>query len=50
VNQKKASVDDLFEPLGTYDFSAGATATVTVSNEGTDGYVILDGVQWIPAE
>ncbi len=50
VNQKKEPSDDLFETLGTYEFAAGTAATVTVSNEGTDGYVIIDAVQWLPAE
>ncbi|NLT72105.1 MAG: FAD-dependent oxidoreductase, partial [Verrucomicrobiaceae bacterium] len=49
VNQKKAPSDGLFETLGTFDFPVGE-ASVKVSNTGTDGYVILDAVQWLPAE
>ena len=44
VNQKeKPPIDDLFVSLGTYEF--GNTATVVVSNEDTDGHVIVDAVQ-----
>jgi len=49
VNQKNAPSDGLFEPLGTFDFSGGA-ASVKVSNAGTDGYVVVDAVQWLPVE
>ncbi|MCW0217138.1 MAG: FAD-dependent oxidoreductase [Prosthecobacter sp.] len=46
VNEKKpGDVDGLGVSLGTYDF--GTEAEVSVSNAGTDGYVVLDGVQWI---
>ena len=48
VNQKKAPSEGLFEPLGTFEFTGGA-ASVKVSNAGTDGHVILDAVQWVPA-
>ena len=30
---------------GTYDFKAGQSTIVTISNEDTDGYVIIDCVQ-----
>jgi len=36
--------------LGKFKLPAGKTATVTVSNKDTDGYVILDGVQFRPAK
>lgn len=46
VNQKKAGdVADIGISLGTFDF--GSEAEVAVTNAGTDGYVTLDGVQWI---
>ena len=49
VNQKVAPPeDDLFLPLGIFDFEAGSPAVVTVSNDGADGYVIVDAVQWLP--
>ena len=33
---------------GTYDFKAGQSTIVTISNEDTGGYVIIDCVQWLP--
>jgi len=51
VNQKVAPpVEKYFVSLGTYRFEAGKPAAVTVSNEGTNGYVIIDAVQVIPAK
>ena len=47
VNQKKEpTIDGLFTSLGTFEF--GPEATVTISNEGSDGFVITDAVQWLP--
>jgi len=48
VNQQKPEIEDLFISLGTFDFAPGK-ASVTVFNTGTDGYVIIDAVQWLPA-
>ncbi|NBR87294.1 MAG: FAD-dependent oxidoreductase [Verrucomicrobia bacterium] len=36
--------------LGKFQLPAGRAATVTVSNKDTDGYVILDGVQFKPVK
>ena len=50
VNQRKTPpIDDIFQPLGTFDFEASKPAVVTIHNTSTDGYVILDAVQWLPA-
>jgi hypothetical protein len=47
VNQELApSVDGLFAVLGEYDF--GTSAAVEVSTTGTNGYVIVDAVQFVP--
>jgi hypothetical protein len=47
VNQrKKPEIDGLFTSLGTFEFSENAR--VTLSNEGSDGHVIADAVQWLP--
>ena len=46
--RKTAPIDGLFISLGKYRFEAGHEAVVQVSNEGTDGYVIIDAVQWLP--
>ncbi|MBL9146708.1 MAG: FAD-dependent oxidoreductase [Verrucomicrobiaceae bacterium] len=46
VNQRKpAPEEDLFLSLGSFKF--GSEANVTISNAGTDGYVVVDGIQII---
>ncbi len=51
VNQrKKAPIDGMLLPLGRFKLDAGAKTTVTISNAGTDGYVIVDGIQLVPVE
>jgi hypothetical protein len=50
VDQKKAPSHELFHELGVFEFPSGATATVTLSNEGSDGYVVIDAVQWVEVE
>jgi hypothetical protein len=48
VNERiKAPIDGLFISLGKFQFAAGADAVVEVGNEGTDGHVIVDAVQWL---
>lgn len=48
VNQsQKPPIDGLFISLGTYRFEANNRASVTISNKGTDGHVIVDAVQWL---
>jgi hypothetical protein len=42
---KKPSIDHLFVPLGTFPFDK--TATITISNSETTGYVVADAVQLI---
>ena len=47
VDQKKEpKIDKMFTSLGVFEF--GPDATVTLSNEGSDGFVIADAVQWLP--
>ena len=36
--------------LGIFRLEAGAKARVTVSNEGADGYVVVDGLQILSIE
>ncbi|MBI1367538.1 MAG: FAD-dependent oxidoreductase [Planctomycetes bacterium] len=43
-------IDKLWVSLGVFEFAAGEPATVSISNEGLDGYVVIDGVQFIPAK
>ena len=46
VNEKQpATVGGLGVSLGVFEF--GTSAEVIVSNAGTDGYVVADGVQWL---
>jgi len=47
VNQKSGTG---LAPLGKFRLPQGRRATVTVSNRGTDGYVVADGLQIIPAK
>ena len=46
--KKKGEVEGYLQPVGIYSFAAGEEATVEISNEGTDGHVIIDAVQWLP--
>lgn len=49
VNQKlKPPIDNLFVSLGEFDFDADKPAIVTVSNQGADGHVVIDAIQWLP--
>jgi hypothetical protein len=48
VNQRvKPPIDDLFVSLGTFDFTAETPAVVIVTNRNTNGYVVVDAVQWL---
>ncbi|HAH45112.1 FAD-dependent oxidoreductase [Gimesia sp.] len=51
INQKKMPpLEGHFVSLGEYEFSPDQLATVEVSNESADGYVIIDAVQWVPVK
>lgn len=51
VNQREAAmVDRVPNALGVFRFEAGETARVVISNEGADGYVVVDGLQILPVE
>jgi hypothetical protein len=47
--RKKPSVDALLEPVGTFRFEKGRAGYVEISNTGTNGYVVIDAVQWLAA-
>jgi hypothetical protein len=48
IDEKKpAPIDGLFVSLGTFEFTADQPAVVTVTNEGADGIVVVDAVQFI---
>ncbi|QDT54462.1 Xanthan lyase precursor [Caulifigura coniformis] len=47
VNQRKSpGNNETFQSLGVFEFAAGKPATVKVSNGNSDGYVVIDAVQW----
>jgi hypothetical protein len=49
LNQRrKPAVDDLLEPVGEFRFEAGQAGRVEITNAGTDGFVVIDAVQWVP--
>ncbi|MEQ1854692.1 MAG: hypothetical protein ABMA01_24250 [Chthoniobacteraceae bacterium] len=51
VNQKLPPTGDgPFHTLGEFEFAAGTEGWVEIGNEGTDGHVIIDAVQWLPVE
>lgn len=46
INQREESADG-FMSLGVYKLPKGKRTTVTLSNRGTDGYVVADGIQFV---
>ncbi len=46
--RKEPAIDGLFTSLGTFDLDQH-TAEIVISNDGTDGYVVVDGIQLIRA-
>jgi hypothetical protein len=49
LDQRKApSIDGASEAVGTFRFVAGRDGWVEISNAGTNGYVVIDAVQWLP--
>ena len=48
--RKTPAIDRTWQSLGTYRFEAGTAGSITISNEGTDGHVIVDAVQLLPVE
>jgi hypothetical protein len=51
VDERKAPpIDGSFVSLGTYEFTADKPAAVVVVNKDTDGYVVVDAVQWLPVK
>lgn len=42
-------IDWLIE-IQSFTFNEGEEASVEISNEGTDGHVIVDVVQWLPVQ
>jgi len=48
VNQKKKPKQAPFHSIGAFEFEK--LATIKISNSATDGYVIIDAVQLLPAK
>ena len=50
LNQRKApKLKGGFHSLGVFRFTKDKSFAVIISNKGTDGYVIIDAVQWLPS-
>jgi hypothetical protein len=51
VNERKTpALERAFVSLGTYRFEQGKNGYVEISNQDADGYVVIDAVQWLPAQ
>lgn len=51
VNQvPQPDIRSLFKSLGRFQFDAGESGYVRISNTSTDGYVIVDAAQFIPVD
>jgi len=48
--KKKPAVDGLLQTIGTFRFAKGKAGYVEIANVGTDGYVVIDAVQWLEAK
>ncbi|MCO8121261.1 FAD-dependent oxidoreductase [Stieleria sp. TO1_6] len=48
--QQPALVDEVPRSLGTFQFQQGTSGQIVISNEGSDGYVAVDGIQLVPVE
>lgn len=46
VDQKKKAPENLL-PIGEFSFEKGTSGWVEILNDGTDGHVIIDAVQWL---
>jgi hypothetical protein len=50
VNQRqRPPIDELFISLGDFDLAAAEPLVVEIVNSGTDGYVVVDAIQLVPA-
>ena len=49
INQRKPPpMQQAWISLGRFNFAQGRSGSVVIRNEGTDGYVIIDAVEWLP--
>jgi hypothetical protein len=49
VDQKVTAGDGIVS-LGKYQLAKGAGAAITISNRGTDGFVVVDGIQMVASK
>jgi hypothetical protein len=49
LNQRETPAETGFQPIAKVDLKAPESITIVVTNEGTDGYVIVDAVQIVAA-
>jgi hypothetical protein len=47
LNQRTAPKNGKLKSIGTFQFAKGTAGSVTISNSATNGYVILDAVQFV---
>lgn len=47
VDEHKETTPFNFTPVGEFKFHAGESGTVQITNGGTDGAVVVDGVRWV---
>jgi hypothetical protein len=51
VNQRQDAMElGVPRALGVFNFAAGRKGDVVISNTGTDGFVVVDAVQFVPIE
>lgn len=48
--QSKPEIDGILHAIGEYTFDAGPDGYVEIGNEGTNGHVIVDAVQWFEVQ
>ncbi|MDF1745539.1 MAG: DUF1553 domain-containing protein [Gimesia sp.] len=49
VNQRLKPTDGAYASLGSFDFTGTKNEEIIVSNEGTDGFVIVDAIRFVSA-
>ncbi len=47
VNERKETTPFNFTPVGEFNFKAGDSGFVEISNSKADGRVVIDGVRWV---
>lgn len=51
VDQREPALENgVPKALGRFRFEKGQSGFVEVRNDGADGFVVVDGVQWVPVE